>query len=64
MDRLLMICSKIINLRPKTTNLELQKYLYFIQAAAVVVLEKEAFTEEIEAWQYGPVVSRAYREFK
>ena len=64
MDRLLMICSKIIKLRPKTTNLELQKYLYFIQAAALVVLEKEAFDDEIEAWQYGPVVPKAYKEFK
>lgn len=64
MERLRMICSLIIQLRPNVTNLELQKYLYFIQAGSLMRLGEVAFFDEIEAWQYGPVVPRAYREFK
>lgn len=64
MERLRMICSFIIQLKSDITNLELQKYLYFIQAGSLMRLGRVAFFEEIEAWQYGPVVPRAYREFK
>lgn len=64
MDRLRMICSLIIHLKDDVTNLELQKYLYFIQAASLMTTGNSAFPDQIEAWQYGPVVPRAYREFK
>lgn len=46
------------------SNLKLQKLLYFVQAQFLVALGKPAFSEEIEAWDFGPVVPEAYRYFK
>ena len=46
------------------TQLKLQKLLYFVQAAYLSLLNKPAFNEEIEAWQYGPVVREIYEKFK
>lgn len=46
------------------SNLKLQKLLYFVQAQFMVVLGKPAFYQEIEAWDFGPVVPEAYRHFK
>lgn len=63
-ERLKGICSLILRLNSNTTNLVLQKLLYFIQAASLHYLNHPAFSDEIEAWQYGPVVPAAYKEFK
>lgn len=63
-DKLRGICSIILNKKPRTTNLVLQKLLYFIQAASLIYLKHEAFDDEIQAWQYGPVVPEAYYKFK
>lgn len=63
-ERLREICSLIVRLKPNTSNLVLQKLLYFIQAASLVYLNHPAFEENIEAWQYGPVVPEAYKIFK
>lgn len=63
-ERLRGICSLILRLKQDTSNLVLQKLLYFIQAASLHYLQQPAFTDDIEAWQYGPVVPEAYREFK
>lgn len=48
------------------TNLRLQKLLYFVQAYYLCFTsEKEpCFKDEIEAWDFGPVVPAVYREFK
>lgn len=46
------------------TNLRLQKLLYFIQAYFLTFLNRECFTEEMEAWKYGPVVPEVYEEYK
>ena len=46
------------------THLKLQKLLYYCQGFSLVLLEKPLFTNEIEAWTHGPVVSDAYDEFK
>lgn len=46
------------------SNLKLQKVLYFIQAYFLVVTGKPCFKEDIEAWNFGPVVPVAYREYK
>lgn len=48
------------------TNLRLQKLLYFIQAYYLVSTEKQepCFSERIIAWDFGPVILEAYREFK
>ena len=48
------------------SNLKLQKLLYFIQAYFLIESpsEQPCFHEAIEAWDFGPVVPEAYREFK
>lgn len=46
------------------SNLRLQKLLYFIQAFFLSVLDRACFPEDIEAWEYGPVVPVVYYEYK
>lgn len=46
------------------SNLKLQKLLYFVQAQFLNELGQPAFQEEIEAWDFGPVVPEAYQYFK
>lgn len=47
------------------SNLKLQKLLYFVQAKFLINLDGEAcFSDEIEAWAFGPVVPNVYHEFK
>lgn len=50
--------------REGVTNLKLQKVLYLAQAYYLVKLSKPLFTENLEAWDYGPVVPEVYRKFK
>lgn len=57
--------SQIVDELPEgISNMKLQKILYFAQAAHIVIHNKPLFKEEIEAWQYGPVVDVVYQEFK
>ncbi len=42
------------------TNLRLQKLLYYSQAWSLVLRESELFSDELEAWGYGPVVPTVY----
>ncbi len=42
------------------TNLKLQKMLYYTQVENLKETGKAAFSDEIEAWQYGPVVRSVY----
>lgn len=46
------------------SNLKLQKLLYFIQAYFLITKGEPCFNEAIEAWEFGPVVPEAYREYK
>lgn len=46
------------------SNLKLQKILYFIQAEFLVTYNEPCFLEDIEAWNFGPVVPEVYREYK
>jgi uncharacterized phage-associated protein len=46
------------------SNLKLQKVLYFIQAYFLISTPEQCFRERIEAWDFGPVVPEAYREYK
>lgn len=46
------------------SNLKLQKMLYFIQADFLVNTRTPCFDEEIEAWNFGPVVPEVYIEYK
>ena len=48
-------------------NLKVQKLLYYCQAVHLVLNKsstKPLFTDEIQAWQYGPVVPNVYHKFK
>ncbi len=46
------------------SNLQMQKLLYYVQGYNLAFYDKPLFEDEIVAWQYGPVVVRAYDSFK
>jgi uncharacterized phage-associated protein len=50
--------------REGITNLKLQKVLYFAQAYFLAKLGRPLFSDNIEAWEYGPVVPSVYRKYK
>ena len=56
--------SKTIGEESKITNLKLQKLLYYAQGLHLALFDKELFSEEIEAWQHGPVCVSIYHKFK
>lgn len=61
------VCRYVINYSAKyggISNLKLQKILYFIQAQFLISKNKACFHERIEAWDFGPVVPKAYHEYK
>lgn len=68
MYKVLDVCRHVINYSNDQdygiSNLKLQKILYFIQAVFLVTQPKKCFEETIEAWDFGPVVPEAYREYK
>lgn len=46
------------------TNLKLQKLLYYAQGFSYQRLGRPLFEDEIEAWEYGPVVASVFREYR
>ncbi len=46
------------------TNLKLQKLLYYAQAWYLVNYDKPLFGDEIQAWDFGPVVPKVFNKFK
>jgi uncharacterized phage-associated protein len=46
------------------SNLKLQKLLYYQQGFHLAYFGTSLFEDEIEAWQYGPVVPSIYERFK
>lgn len=46
------------------SNLKLQKLLYLVQAFFLINDRPPCFAEQIEAWDFGPVVPVIYREYK
>lgn len=46
------------------SNLKLQKILYFVQAKFLTEMPYPCFSENIEAWNFGPVVPQIYNEYK
>lgn len=45
------------------SNLKLQKVLYNIQLEFLKKYKECAFSDDMEAWQYGPVIRNVYEEF-
>lgn len=58
------VSSYIISLSEKTgesvTNMKLQKLLYYSYVWNLVNFNEKLFLDNIEAWQYGPVVPSVY----
>lgn len=48
------------------SNLKLQELLYFVQALFLVISNGTipCFKEEIEAWSFGPVIPKVFKEYK
>lgn len=46
------------------TNLKLQKLLYFVQGGFYIIYDEPCFKEDIQCWQYGPVVPEVYSLFR
>ncbi|HBC2029023.1 TPA: DUF4065 domain-containing protein [Clostridium perfringens] len=51
-------CENIV--KKPITNLQLQKFLYYIQGEFLKNTKKPIFDNAIEAWQYGPVIPEVY----
>ena len=49
--------------RKPVSNLQLQKMLYFLQILFLEAFEAPLFSEEFEAWPYGPVMPSVYKMF-
>lgn len=62
------VCRYIINYSNEKgyeiSNLKLQKLLYFVQGCFLIEKNEPCFNDPIEAWEFGPVVSEAYQEYK
>lgn len=46
------------------THLKLQKLLYYAQGVHLAYTENELFSDELLAWEHGPVAPRVYDVFK
>lgn len=46
------------------SNLKLQKILYFIQAEFLITKGQPCFADEIQAWDFGPVVPEVYYTYR
>lgn len=46
------------------SNLRLQKLLYFVQAFFLVNTENPIFSDDIESWDFGPVIPKVYHRYK
>lgn len=58
------IVNKCHDMNISISNLKLQKLLYFAQGYSLAITDKPLFDEEIEPWDFGPVVPEAYRHYK
>ena len=47
-----------------TSNLKLQKLLYYAQGISLALRDAPLFEERIEAWEHGPVCPPVYGEYK
>ncbi|WP_379945840.1 Panacea domain-containing protein [Enterococcus devriesei] len=64
MDIADFILQNRIDAREPISNLELQKYLYFVNARFLFEKNEPLFEEPLEKWKFGPVVSDVYHEYK
>ena len=57
------VLKKCIDEDHPISNLQLQKILYYIQECFLKEKDRKAFSEPIEAWQFGPVIPKVYDEY-
>ncbi len=57
------IVTKCVNDDCPISNLQLQKILYFIQVDALKRTGAPAFSDDMEAWRFGPVAPEVYYFF-
>lgn len=46
------------------THLKMQKLVYYAQGLHLAYFNKPLFTQDVEAWEHGPVVNELYRAFR
>lgn len=64
MDVALYIINYLSSDNYSVSNLKLQKLLYFVQGFFLCIKNQPCFNEEIEAWDFGPVVPEVYHQYK
>ena len=47
-----------------TSNLKLQKLLYYVQGVHLAAFDTPLYDEDITAWNFGPVVESVHQDFK
>lgn len=52
------------NINDTITNLRLNKLLFFAQAWCLSRYSKPLFSDDIEAWDFGPVIPAIYQKYK
>lgn len=58
------IINKCHDMNISISNLKLQKLLYFAQGYSLAITGDPLFEEEVEPWDFGPVVPEVYRHYK
>ena len=58
------VAKYIIKNNEETTNLSLQKLLYYCQLFSYVFFNKPMFNSKCSAWEHGPVFSNMYYKYK
>lgn len=48
----------------EVSNLRLQKLLYFVQAKVLMETDVPCFIDEMQAWDFGPVVPSVYYKYR
>lgn len=48
----------------EVSNLRLQKLLYFVQAKVLMETDEPCFEDEMQAWDFGPVVPSVYYKYR
>jgi uncharacterized phage-associated protein len=46
------------------SSMKLQKLMYYAQGWSLAITDEPLFNEQIEAWQWGPVIRSVYHQFK
>ena len=46
------------------SNLKLQKLLYYAQGCVLAITGNPLFDDEIQAWEYGPVIPTIYQKYR